>query len=142
VEIPAPASAVDFVDEGSPADRSEAPSAATMEPRQVATLKSLDELRLGPEVSVLLKSEDIRIFQLIVRAGRDVPIHEAAGALVFQGLDGHVLIRVRNRWHDLHGRQLLFLTINEPFLIHGIEDSSLLLTIVAAKDGPNVALIG
>ena len=142
-QIPSPASEVAFADDEAATNvRTERPAETVIQPRQIATIRSLDELRGGREVSVLLKSDEVRITQLVVQAGRDVPIHEAAGAMTLQGLDGHALVCVRNRWHELRPRQLLYLTVNEPFLIHGVEDSSLLLTIISAKDGPNVELIG
>jgi hypothetical protein len=90
----------------------------------------------------LLQAGEVRIVQLVVQAGRDVPIYEAAGALIVQTLDGHSLVRVRNQGQDLRPRQLPYRTVNEPFSFHGIDDSSLLLTIVTAQKGRNVQLIG
>jgi quercetin dioxygenase-like cupin family protein len=142
-ETPTPAREVNFIDdEGPPPDRLKSPVETAIQPRQVTTIRSLGELRQGREMTVLLESAEVRIIQLVVQAGRDVPIYEAAGVMTLQGLDGHAVVCVRNRWHELRPRQLLYLTANEPFLIHGIDDSSLLLTIVAAKHGPNVELIG
>jgi hypothetical protein len=44
--------------------------------------------------------------------------------------------------HELKAGRLFYFCINEPFSIRGIEDASLLVTIIAPKLGETVELIG
>lgn len=90
----------------------------------------------------LSKTPQVKVIQLIVPAGQDVPTHEAQGDLIVHCLEGRVSLFARGNDYDLAKGHLLHLLIDEPFSIRGIDDASVLLTLVAAKTGGSVALIG
>ena len=92
--------------------------------------------------STLVKTSQVELIQLIVPAGRDVPTHEAQGELIVHCLQGKFSLFALGTAYELKSGQLLHLMIDEPFSIRAIEDSSLLVTIVAAKIGGRVELIG
>jgi quercetin dioxygenase-like cupin family protein len=91
---------------------------------------------------LLVKTTNVELTQLIIPAGTRIPTHEARGEIVVHCLAGHVALRAINAEHELRPGQLLYLSTNEPFSIQGIEDSSLLLTIILPKQGANVEFIG
>jgi quercetin dioxygenase-like cupin family protein len=92
--------------------------------------------------STLVKTSQVEVIQLIVPAGRDVPTHKVQGELVVHCLQGEFSLTALGNTYELKSGQLLHLLIDQPFSIRAIEDSSLLVTIVAAKTGGSIELIG
>jgi len=112
------------------------------EPGEIVDLRPLAAAFDTQQNTLLVKSNEVRIIQLIVPAGVMIPTHEAQGEIILHCLEGRAAVASLGETHDLRAGQLLYLHINEPFAIHGIEDTSLLVTIIAAKRGSNVELIG
>ena len=48
----------------------------------------------------------------------------------------------RYRTGGIKGGELLYLALNEAFSIQGVEDATVLATIIVSKEGPNVEVIG
>ncbi len=90
----------------------------------------------------LVKTPQVEIIQLIVPAGRDVPTHQAQGDVVVQCLEGRITMIAAGNTYDLKPGQLLHLSLDDEFSLQGMEDSSVLVTLIAAKTGGNVELIG
>lgn len=93
-------------------------------------------------IITLVKTPQVEVIQLIVPAGQDVPTHEAQGELIVQCLEGRVSLFALGNSYDLTPGQLLHLSVNEPFSIRGIDHASVLVTLIAAKMGGSVELIG
>ena len=91
---------------------------------------------------VLAKTYDMEIIQFVVPAQQGIPIYQAQGEVILHCLEGRVSVAALGEEHDMQSGQLLYLSKNEPFSIRGIEDASLLATIVGAKQGGNVEVIG
>ncbi|HEV7223730.1 MAG TPA: cupin [Pirellulales bacterium] len=111
-------------------------------PGQIVFLHPLTASGERSRLTTLVKTSQVEVVQLIVPAGRDVPTHEAQGELVVHCLEGDVSFTALGNTYALKSGQLLHLLIDEPFSIRAMEDSSLLVTIVAAKTGGSVELIG
>jgi quercetin dioxygenase-like cupin family protein len=90
----------------------------------------------------LVKTPQVEVIQLIVPAGRDVPTHQAQGELVVHCLEGRVSLFALGNTYDLTPGQLLHLSIDEPFSIRAIDNASVLVTLIAAKAGGSIELIG
>jgi quercetin dioxygenase-like cupin family protein len=90
----------------------------------------------------LVKTPQVEVIQLIVPAGRDVPTHQVQGELIAHCLEGRVSLFALRNSYDLTPGQLLHLSIDEPFSIRAIDNASVLVTLIAAKTGGNVELIG
>lgn len=90
----------------------------------------------------LVKTPQVEILQLIVPAGRDVPTHQAQGDVVVHCLEGRVAMIALGQSYELKSGQLLHLSLDDQFSIRGIENASVLVTLIAAKTGGNVELIG
>lgn len=108
---------------------------------QIVAIKERTEFETSRKI-VLAKTYDMEIIQFIVPAQQGIPIYEAQGEVILHCLEGRVSVAALGEEHDLKSGQLLYLSKNEPFSIHGIEDASLLATIVGAKQGGNVEVIG
>ena len=112
------------------------------EPGEIVDLQPLDAAFDTQRNTLLVKSNDVKVIQLIVPKGEKIPTHEAQGEIIVHCIEGQASLTALGESHDLKAGQLLYLHVNEPFSIQGIDDASLLITIIAAKRGSNVKLIG
>ena len=92
--------------------------------------------------TTLVKTPQVEIIQLMVPAGRDVPTHQAQGEVVIHCLEGRVSMCAAGKTYDLQPGQLLHLSLDDQFSIRGIDNASVLVTLIAAKTGGSVELIG
>ena len=112
------------------------------EPGEIVDLQPLDAAFDTQRNTLLVKSNDVKVIQLIVPKGEKIPTHEAQGEIIVHCIEGQASLTALGESHDLKAGQLLYLHVNEPFSIQGIDDASLLITIIAAKRGSNVKQIG
>lgn len=82
------------------------------------------------KTSSLVKTNSIEVIRLVVPAGKEIPKHKAKGELVVQCLEGKIAFTAFGNTHDLEAGQLFYLPTGEFHSLRGIEDGSLLLTIV------------
>lgn len=90
---------------------------------------------LGPQLrqartTTLVKTKTLEIIRLVIPSGKDIPRHQAHGEITVQCLEGRVAFTVGKNRQDLEAGQLLYLSSEEPHSLHGIEDTSVLLTIL------------
>lgn len=111
-------------------------------PGQVVFVKPLDATGKMSDATTLVRTRQVEVIQLVVPAGRTIPTHEAHGEILVHCLEGGVSLCALGEVHQLESGQLIYLSINEPFSIRGIENASLLVTIIAAKTGGSVELFG
>jgi quercetin dioxygenase-like cupin family protein len=111
-------------------------------PDQTAFVQPLTANEEKSRQIALLKTPQVKVIQLIVPAGRDVPTHQAQGELIVHCLEGRVSLFALGNTYDLTPGQLLHLSIDEPFSFRGIDNASVLLTLIAAKAGGSIELIG
>jgi len=100
------------------------------------------QLPLGPALSgakttTLVKTTDMELIRLIVPAGKVIPLHKAPGEITVQCLEGRVGFTVGEATHELTAGHLLYLTAGEPHALKGIEDSSVLVTLLLPKGKPH-----
>ncbi len=111
-------------------------------PGDIVELRPFEPSPKTNQQIVLVKSQDVEIIQLVLQAGSTIPTYEAEGEIILQCLAGRISLHLLGKPHALKAGQLLYLSHNEPFSIQGLEDASVLVTIIAPKQGPNVELIG
>jgi len=92
--------------------------------------------------TLLVKTVDVEIIHVVIPAGETIPTHEAQGEIILHCLEGRVSLSALGITHELKAGRLFYFCINEPFSIHGIEQASLLVTIITPKLGQSVELIG
>lgn len=94
------------------------------------------------EILQLIKSSNLRIRQVVIPAGEEIPTHEAEGEIVLHCLQGHVSLNALSKTYELTEDELLCLQTNEPFSTKALENSSLLMIVLLPKQGDSVDLIG
>ena len=95
----------------------------------------IDIRPLGPQLrqartTTLVKTKTLEIIRLVIPSGKDIPRHQAHGEITVQCLEGRVAFMVGKNRRDLEAGQLLYLSSEEPHSLRGIEDTSVLLTIL------------
>jgi quercetin dioxygenase-like cupin family protein len=78
----------------------------------------------------LVKTETLEIIRLVIPAGKEISRHQAPGEITVQCLEGRVTFTAGSERKELEAGQLLYLAGEVPHSLHGIEDASLLLTII------------
>jgi quercetin dioxygenase-like cupin family protein len=97
---------------------------------EVIDIRPLGATLAQARTTTLVKTKALEIIRLIIPSGKDIPVHQAHGEITVQCLEGRVAFTAGNRTQDLEAGQLLYLSSGEPHSLHGIEDASLLLTIL------------
>jgi quercetin dioxygenase-like cupin family protein len=99
-------------------------------PGQVIDVRPLGPALQNAVTTVLVKSARLEVIRLVVKAGKEIPPHHAAGEITVQCLEGRVNFKALGRDHEMTAGQFLYLSGAAEHSVHGIEDSSLLLTIL------------
>lgn len=84
----------------------------------------------------LVKTKAIEVIRLVLPAGKEIPTHKAPKEVTVQCLEGRVAFTAEGKTQELTAGQLLYLAAGEPHAVRGIEDSSLLVTLLLAKTKP------
>jgi nucleotide-binding universal stress UspA family protein len=78
----------------------------------------------------LVRGTAVAVIRLIVRAGQAIPEHQRKGEIIVHCLEGRVALMALGKTQALEAGKLLVLPAGEPHAIKGLEDASLLLTIL------------
>lgn len=85
------------------------------------------------KTTALVKTEELELIRLVLPAGKEIPSHKAPGKITVQCLEGRVDFTFAGKTQELIPGQLLYLAANEPHAVKGIENSSLLVTLLLPK---------
>lgn len=80
--------------------------------------------------TTLVKTRTLEIIRLVIPTEKDIPGHQAYGEITVQCLEGRVAFKAGNTTQNLEAGQMLYLSSNELHSLHGLEDASVLLTIL------------
>ena len=94
---------------------------------------SLGDALGSSKTTTLVKTADLELIRLVLPAGKEIPSHKAPGEITVQCLEGRVAFTADGKTQELTAGQLLYLAAGEPHAVKGIEDSSLLVTILMGK---------
>jgi quercetin dioxygenase-like cupin family protein len=81
----------------------------------------------------LFKSEQLELIQLILPAGKGLPIHSVPGEITVQCLRGRIDFSINGRSRHIRGGQLLHVEGGVPHALMALEDASALVTIVFTR---------
>jgi quercetin dioxygenase-like cupin family protein len=97
---------------------------------EVIDLRPVGEALAPAPTSTLVKTDQLEVIRLVVPAGKELPRHQVADEITIQCLDGRVTFMAGATARELRAGQMLYLADNEPHSLRGIEDASVLLTIL------------
>jgi quercetin dioxygenase-like cupin family protein len=100
---------------------------------EIVDLRPLGNKLTDMKSAAIIKTEDFEAIRLILPAGREIPPHEVSGDITLHCLEGRVSLGLEQSTIDLDAGDWVYLDGGEPHSVKGIEDSSLLLTILFSK---------
>jgi len=103
---------------------------AHAQPGEVVDIRPLGPALASAQTKTLLKAERVEVIRLVVPAGKEIAEHRAKGELVVQCLEGRVAFTAFGKTHTLDAGALLYLPAGAPHSVKGIENASLLLTVL------------
>jgi len=108
--------------------------------RHAAPSELVDLRPLGPQLSAarthaIVRTSNFEAVRLIVPAGVEIPSHRVPGRITLQCIEGHAQLGLTDETIDLRAGNWVYLDGNEPHSVKGIEDASLLLTILFEAEG-------
>jgi quercetin dioxygenase-like cupin family protein len=101
-----------------------------LKPGDVANLAPLGNKLADAKTSALAKSNSFETIRLVVPAGKTIPAHDVPGEITLHCLEGRAAIQLDDRVIELSAGEWTFLEGGRRHAVRGIEDASLLLTIL------------
>ena len=98
-------------------------------PSEIISLP-LGEALAGSRTTTLVKTDRLELIRLVLAAGKEIPTHQARGPITVQCLEGRVAFTAGGKTQELHAGQMLYLLAGEPHALKGVEDASLLVTLL------------
>lgn len=99
-------------------------------PKEIVDLSPLGDKLKNAKTSAIIKSEHFEAIRLVVLAGTEIPPHKVPGYIMLHCLEGRVSLGLADSSIVLNAGEWVYLTGGEMHSVKGIEDSSLLLTIL------------
>jgi nucleotide-binding universal stress UspA family protein/quercetin dioxygenase-like cupin family protein len=112
---------------------SDAETEATANPGDAIDVRPLGISLVGAQTRTLVRTTAVEVVRLIVRAGQEIPPHQSRAEIIVHCLEGRVAITAFGKTQTLEAGKLLELPASEPHAFQGIEDASLLLTILVPR---------
>jgi quercetin dioxygenase-like cupin family protein len=102
-------------------------------PGEVVDVRPMGSALASAQTKTLVRAEQVEVIRLVVPAGKEIEEHKAKGEIVVQCLEGRVAFTAFSQTQNLETGKLLYLPTGEPHSVKGIENASLLLTILLPK---------
>jgi quercetin dioxygenase-like cupin family protein len=99
-------------------------------PGEIMDARPLGSALASSQTTTLVRAEQVEVIRLVVPAGKAIAEHNAKGEIVVQCLGGRVAFTAFGKTQTLEAGKLLYLPTGEPHSVKGIENASLLLTIL------------
>lgn len=103
-------------------------------PGEVVDVRPLGATLATSETKALVKTKTLEVIRMVILAGKEIPTHKAKGEIIVQCLEGKIAFTACGNTRNLEAGQLLYLPTGEVHSLHGIEDGSLLLTILSSSE--------
>jgi quercetin dioxygenase-like cupin family protein len=100
---------------------------------QIVDVRPLGSNLPTAQTRTLLRAEQVEVIRLIVPAGKEINEHRAKGEIIVHCLEGRVGFIAFGKTQELQAGELLYLPTGEAHTVMGIENASLLLTILLPK---------
>lgn len=102
---------------------------------EVVDLRPLRNELKNAKTAAIIKSDQFEAIRLVVLAGREIPAHKVEGEITLHCLEGRVSLGLEQSTIELNAGEWVYLDGGEQHAVKGLEDSSLLLTIVFSRPG-------
>lgn len=99
-------------------------------PGEVIDVRPLGEALARTITTTLVKTDRLEVIRLVVPAGKEIPSHQVAGEITVQCLEGKVAFTSGGTTRELAAGQMLYLGGHESHALRGLENASVLVTIL------------
>lgn len=99
-------------------------------PGEIVDVRPLGANLAAAQTQTLIRAAQVEVIRLIVEAGKEIHEHRAKGEIVVQCLEGRVAFTAFGKAQPLQAGELLYLPTGEAHTVKGVENASLLLTIL------------
>ena len=99
-------------------------------PGDIVDVRPLGAALPSSQTKTLVRAEQVEVIRLVVPGGKQIEEHKAKGEIVVQCLEGRVAYTAFGKTHTLEAGKLFYLPEGEPHSVKGVEDASLLLTVL------------
>ncbi|MGL9622087.1 cupin domain-containing protein [Bradyrhizobium sp. U531] len=99
-------------------------------PGEIVDLRPLGGQLKDAKTAAIVKSEHFEAARLVVLAGTEIPPHKVPGNIMLHCLEGSISLGLADSAITLRAGEWVYLTGDAIHSLKGIEDSSLLLTIL------------
>jgi quercetin dioxygenase-like cupin family protein len=100
---------------------------------EIVDLRPLGQDLRHAKTSAMVKTEIFEVIRLIIHAGANVPAHEVSGTIMLHCLEGRIVLGLGDTSLEMSAGQWVYLDRGVRHSVEGVEESSLLLTIVADR---------
>ena len=102
-------------------------------PGAVVDVRPLGSALASAQTKTLVRAEQVEVIRLVVQAGKEIPEHKAKGEVIVHCLEGRVAFTASGKTQTLEAGHLLYLPNGEPHSVKGVENASLLVTVLLPK---------
>ena len=99
-------------------------------PGEVIDVRPYGSVLAEAMTSALFKTESLEVIRMVIPRGKEIPTHATRGEVTIQCLEGRVSFMTGGITNELTAGQMLYLRSEQSHSVLGIEDSSLLVTII------------
>lgn len=99
-------------------------------PAEVFDVRPLGASFSGARTNALVKTDTLEVIRIVLPAGKRLPPHRVEGEITVQCLEGHIVFDADGTEHKLTPGQMLYLPGGATHALRGVEDSSVLVTIL------------
>lgn len=108
-------------------------------PGEIVDLRPIGHELMHAKTTAIVKSETFEVVRLIVHAGVSIPAHRVSGAITLHCLEGRVVIGLADADLELSAGEWVYLDGGARHSVKGVEESSVLLTILLEGASRNSA---
>jgi len=102
-------------------------------PGDLIDVRPLGAALASARTHALFKSDDLELIRIVVAAGQALPVHAVAGEITLQCIEGSADVSCNAGVRRIASGQLIHLAGGDMHGVRGVQDASLLLTIVLKK---------
>jgi len=102
-------------------------------PGEIIDVSPMDEKLNESKTHTLLKTGDMEVIRLVMPVGKKIAEHQAPGEITVQCLEGEIEFTASGKTKTLTGGRMLYLAKSTPHALEAKRDSSVLVTILLAK---------
>ncbi|WP_299949940.1 cupin domain-containing protein [Hyphomonas sp. BRH_c22] len=100
------------------------------EPGEVVDLRPHGSRIGAAKTSAIVRTPGFEAIRLVVPNGSEISSHHVAGQIMFLCIEGHAQLGLTDKTIDLRAGDWVYLEGGKPHSVKGIEDASLLMTIL------------